>query len=144
MKLPDLTNPLTPLELAIEKATGKPVQKKMGKSKYGAIKTEVDGIVFDSKGESRRYIYLKELVEKKIIDRLELQPSFPVIFEGKKKPTCIVKADFAYRVIKTGKVNIEDFKGKDTPISRLKRKLIRDLYGIEILVIKKPKEGILI
>ena len=33
------------------------VRKKM--SKYKAIRTEVDGIIFDSKGESKRWVYLK-------------------------------------------------------------------------------------
>ena len=38
----------------------------MKKHKYRAKKTEIDGIVFDSKVEARYYVYLLSLKERKI------------------------------------------------------------------------------
>jgi hypothetical protein len=50
-------------------------------SKYGAIKTEVDGHRFDSKIESKYYTYLKELESEGRIKDLSLQPTF-ILMEG--------------------------------------------------------------
>ena len=40
---------------------GMPIEKPKGKSKFGAKKTVVDGITFDSKAEAKRYGELKQL-----------------------------------------------------------------------------------
>ena len=44
-----------------------------GKSKYRAVKTEVDGIMFDSKKEAARYVELKEKLDAGIIQDLKLK-----------------------------------------------------------------------
>ena len=64
------------------------------KNKYNAKKTNVDGITFDSKRESRRYLELKTLLHAGHISDLELQIPFPCIVNDKK--ICSYKADFAY------------------------------------------------
>ena len=44
--------------------------------KYRNIKTEIDGIKFDSKKEAKRYSELKMLESASAINQLELQPQF--------------------------------------------------------------------
>lgn len=46
------------------------------KSKYGAVKTEIDGIVFDSKHEAKRYQELWLLEQAGEITNLRLQVPF--------------------------------------------------------------------
>jgi len=97
-------------------------------NKYKAIKTVVDGIKFDSKKEARRYCQLKLLVEAGKISELRLQPRFDLIVEGSK---CgFYKADFEY--VEGGKRIIEDVKGVLTPVYKLKKKLIKAIYGIDV------------
>ena len=50
-----------------------------GASKYKAQKTEVDGILFDSKKEAKRYAELKFLEKAGEISNLVLQPLFVLI-----------------------------------------------------------------
>lgn len=98
------------------------------RSKYGAIKTIVDGIKFDSKKEAKRYVELKLLVKAGVISELKLQPRFDLIINGCK---CgFYKADFEY--IENGKIVVEDVKGKKTPVYNLKKKLIKAIYGFDI------------
>ena len=99
------------------------------RSKYKAVKTEVDGITFDSKREAARYMELVLLERAGEISRLELQPSFECIIDGKK--ICTYKADFRYFTAK--ECVVEDVKGVKTPVYRLKKKLVEALYpGVKI------------
>jgi hypothetical protein len=50
--------------------------EKPKKSKYGAVKTEVDGIMFDSKREASRYQELRLLEQAGEITNLRLQVPF--------------------------------------------------------------------
>ena len=52
--------------------------------KYRNIKTEIDGIKFDSKKEAKRYSELKMLESTSAINQLELQPQFPLYVNGEK------------------------------------------------------------
>jgi hypothetical protein len=98
-------------------------------NKYRNVKTEVDGIVFDSKKEARRYGELTTLQAAGEISRLMLQPKFDIIVNGVK--VTYYKADFAY-FNKDERV-IEDVKGVKTPVYRLKKKLVEALYpGVKI------------
>lgn len=98
-------------------------------SKYRAVKTEIDGIVFDSKGEARRYAELKLLEKAGQIAGLEVQPLFPCIVNGKR--VCVYRADFVYFENNTRVV--EDFKGFRTPTYRLKKKLAEACHpGLQI------------
>lgn len=101
--------------------------------KYGAKLTEIDGIVFHSKREAARYSYLKMLHLGKEIADLELQPTYTIVIKDKK--ICNVILDFRYRDLKTGKQIIEDSKGFDTPVSKLKRKLVEAAAGIEVRIV---------
>ena len=102
----------------------------MYQSKYKAVKTSIDGITFASKREAYYYVIYKRLAEVGKIKDLQLQPKFPFIYNGKKIFTYI--ADFSY-VDEFG-THIIDVKGVETPIFRLKKKLIEAQHKIEIEV----------
>jgi hypothetical protein len=100
-------------------------------SKYKNRKTEVDGITFDSKREAARYSTLKLLQRAGHIRDLELQPVFPIVINGVK--ICKYKADFQYFDITAGKQIVEDCKGFATREYKLKKKLVRAVFGVEIV-----------
>lgn len=97
-------------------------------SKYKAVKTEVDGIVFDSKKEAARYGQLKLLVRAGHIKNLTMQTPLPVSINGVKIFT--YKPDFIYN--EDGNLVIEDCKGFRTDVYRLKKKAIEAAYSIKI------------
>lgn len=116
------------------------------RNKYGAKKTIIDGIEFDSKKEAWRYNELKLMESVGEISNLKLQREFVLIpnqyamVDGKRK--CIERgikyiADFVYRT-KDGKWVVEDVKGYRDPKSAgyakfvLKRKLMLYIHGIRI------------
>lgn len=109
-------------------------------NKYGAKKTEVDGIKFDSKHEAMRYIELKYLQRIGEIRDLELQKSFELLpaqkgEDGKIKERAVrYVADFVY-FNKDGNLVVEDAKSKATrtDVYLLKRKMMRYFKGIEIM-----------
>lgn len=105
----------------------------MAKNKYGAIRTTVDGITFASKKEAARYQDLKLLERSGAIEDLRLQPRFPILIEGKK--VCTVVLDFAYMDNRTEEAIFEDVKGRDNPLSKLKRKMVEAFYDFEVTVI---------
>lgn len=106
-------------------------QKK--KSKYGNKKTIVDGIKFASKKEAARYQELKLLEKQKLISDLELQKVYELKVNGEK--ICSYVADFVYLKKMEGywEPVFEDCKGFKTPEYKLKKKLMKAIYGIEIL-----------
>lgn len=102
-------------------------------SKYGAIKTEVDGLVFASKAEARRYGELRLLERAGKIAGLELQPRYRLVVNGVLIGTYV--GDFRYEEDTAEPFDpevVEDVKGVKTPVYRLKKKLMKAIYGIEI------------
>ena len=108
-------------------------------SKYGNKKVLIDGIKFDSMAEGRRYKELKLMQRAGIIKELELQPKFLLQESFKKNGKTYRKveyiADFQYK--ENGKVVIEDVKGKETDIFKLKHKLFEYKYrDLELKLVK--------
>ncbi len=108
--------------------------------KYNNTKKTVDGITFDSILEARRYAVLKSRLEAGTISDLRLQPHY-TIMEGYKdlsgtyiRPVQYI-ADFSYIINEDGKRIVEDVKGVRTEAYAIKRKLIRDRFGVEIVEI---------
>lgn len=107
-------------------------------NKFGAKKTEVDGIVFDSKKEANYYSQL--LLQKNAkdeVDRvlsIEIQPRFDIIVNEQK--IGFYKADFRVRY-EFGRNEIIDVKGLKKgsayQLFRLKKKIVEALYNIEII-----------
>ena len=107
--------------------------------KYNNQKKTVDGITFDSILEARRYTVLKSRLEAGTISDLRLQPHY-TIMEGYKdlsgtyiRPVQYI-ADFSY-INADGKRIVEDTKGVRTEAYAIKRKLVRDRFGVEIVEI---------
>lgn len=102
-------------------------------NKYNAKITTVDSVKFDSGAEARRYKELKLLQQTGEIKDLELQPSFLLIehfkCRGKSYRDTRYIADFAYTEVKTGLQVVEDVKGVETEVFRLKKKLFLKRYG---------------
>jgi len=117
-----------------QRSTPAPVQVKAEepkRNKFHAKKTEVDGITFYSKREATRYQDLRAMQQHGLISDLVLQPRFPLIVNDVKVGTYI--ADFQY--VEDGKKIIEDVKAphlRKHMYYRLKNRLMRAIYGIEI------------
>ncbi len=103
------------------------------RNKYGARRTEVDGMIFDSIGESLRYLELKLLLRVGEIFDLELQPRFVLrsakVIRGIKIPGWVYIADFAYDEIGVALRIVEDFKGVETKEFKSKRNAFLAKYG---------------
>ena len=104
------------------------------RSKYNAKRTELDGYKFDSLAEARHYSDL--LVRKaagEIHGDIEVHPVYPIVVNG--HPVCRVELDFRYRDT-AGKEHVVDIKGRDLPMSKLKRKLLFAAHGVSVAVIR--------
>jgi len=107
------------------------VIKNPKKPKYGNIKTTIDGIVFDSSKEAKRYIELRFLQQAGEIRDLKLQVPYELNVNGDKVAAYV--ADFVY--VQKGETIVEDVKSSFTrklPVYRLKKKLMKSVHGIEI------------
>ena len=102
------------------------------RNKYKAKKTEVDGITFHSKREASRYRELLLLEKSGIITNLELQKKYT--FQVGDEKICSYLADFVYK--ENDKEIVEDVKGFDTPLSKLKRQMMKAFFNIDVVIIK--------
>jgi len=108
------------------------MQKILGhkRHKYGAVKTVIDNIKFDSKKEAIRYSQLKLLERAGKIYNLELQPKFILqnrfIYNGKTIRAITYKADFKYKM--GDDIVIEDTKGFKTEVFNIKAKIFKNKY----------------
>ena len=129
-------------------------------NKYNAKKIEVGGIIFDSKREAERWLFLKEAEEKGLISNLKRQVPFELIPKITEKVVKHLKtkdkieertvqlatvyvADFYYE--KDFQFVVEDLKISPKLIPadfRLKEKLFRYKYGYSIKRVYKPTEPI--
>ena len=109
-----------------------------------AAERTVDGVVFDSKSEARRWAELTLLARAGEIVELERQVRYPLVASGRPvkirskgfpngRP-CVYTLDFRYFDRRLGKPIFEEWKGHDDPASRLRRAIIEALYDIEITV----------
>lgn len=120
-------------------------------SKYMAKAARIDGHTFDSQGEARRYLYLKDLLDKNIIQDLEMQKKYVLIPSQYEEGTitkrgtfkrgkiiereCAYYADFEYTY--NGKRITEDFKGLRLEAYKIKKKLLLWRFNIRIHETKK-------
>ena len=109
----------------------------MLKNKYRNKKSEYEGIIFDSKGERDRYIFLKRMESLGLIQDLKRQVTFKLF--ANEKLICKLIADFRYN--KNNIDVVEDYKGLLTPVFRLKQKLFKANYGFDIKIVKNATEG---
>ena len=104
-------------------------------TKYHNRRTELDGIVFDSRREANRYAELKLMERARLIRDLRLQVPFELIPASRRNGKAIravhYVADFVYFDANDNLV-VEDAKGMKTEVYKLKKKLMIWKYGIEI------------
>lgn len=114
---------------------------KAGKrSKYRAVRCEVDGERFDSKREMCRWLELKSLEKAGKISFLRRQVPYPLfaadIRSGKRNGALtqigIYKSDFNYFDVSANRQVVEDAKGMRTALYRWKKKHVEAQYGISI------------
>ncbi len=120
----------------------KPFTPRKKRSKYGAVKTTIHGIKFDSKAEAERYLALKDDVKNGRISDLRLQVPVllwgrdgPIMTNGGKKQRTWV-ADFSYVEKGPNGASLliyEDKKGMPTAEFLLK-KAILNAQGVEVKI----------
>lgn len=100
------------------------------RNKYGAIKCEEDGKKFPSKLERDFYRSLKKQQEAGAV--LFFLRQVPFDLPG----NVIYRCDF--QIFYTdGNISFVDTKGRDTPMSILKRKQVEDIYPVTIDIVKR-------
>lgn len=98
--------------------------------KYGAKKIEIDGIIFDSIKEGRRYRELKMLEAAGLITELELQVEYELNPGGTHSLKYV--ADFRYLEVMTSSRIVEDAKGYKTKEYLKKKRLMLKVHNIKI------------
>lgn len=95
-------------------------------NKFKAKKIKIDGMMFDSKREYKRFLYLLELEKEQKIFHLDRQVKFELLPKQKGERAITYLADFVY--LDNGVLVVEDVKSKITKKQTdyiLKRKMIK-------------------
>lgn len=101
----------------------------MIRHKFNAVRTELDGIKFDSKREAEYYSELKERVTNGEVVFFLRQCPFHL--PGNIKYI----VDFV-EFLATGDVLFTDVKGMETPVYKMKKKLVESTYPIKLNIVK--------
>jgi len=108
-------------------------------NKYRNKKVIVDEKEFDSKREGNRYKELKLLERAGEIKNLELQPRFLLQDSFKKNGRTFRKIEYVadFKYIENGKTIVEDVKGMQTDVFKLKHKIFEKVYpDLELRIIR--------
>jgi len=100
------------------------------RNKYGAVKSKYNGLTFASKLELAYYKHLEKLKLDGLVSFFLFQ--VPLHLEGGIRNV----VDFVV-FYSDGRVEFVDTKGRDTPISKMKRKQVEARYPIEIKLVTK-------
>ena len=104
-------------------------------NKYGAKKTTVDGITFDSQREAEVYADLKRLERAGRISDLTLQRKFDLVINGERIGS--YKADFCFLDNDKGnQLRVVDVKGVITRDFRRVKKIMQALHSIDVEIWK--------
>ncbi len=110
---------------AAAQAVMESVSARVKTPKYGNIKTEVDGAMLDSRREARRWKELKLLMAAGEIAGVARQAPFRLAAK------ITYYADFVL-LYPDGHYTVEDAKGIKTQAYNIKKKLMKERFGIEI------------
>jgi len=99
------------------------------KRKYGNIKAEADGMIFASRRERGRWMDLRLEEKAGAIKDLKRQVVYPLAVNG--ITVCDYIADFVYE--RSGALVVEDAKGYQTNVYRIKKKLMLAVHGVEVV-----------
>lgn len=117
----------------------KPIEKKKididtnrPKNKYNAVKTEINGITFDSKKEADYYSKLLLLKKAGIVESFVMQKDFTLqdAFtreNGERIKATRYRADFVVKYA-NGIEEVIDVKGVKTEAYKIKKKMLLDMY----------------
>ena len=123
------------MTINLSRQEAKALLSKPKRSKYGATKTMIDGIVFDSKREAAYYSELKIREKAGEVSGLALQRAFPIIINGQSVGKFL--SDFAFiDHTQEDRLRVVDVKGYDTPLSRFKRKCVEAFYQIKVEIVR--------
>ena len=121
--------------------TGRQIQKM---NKYRNKKTVYEGIKFASMGEAQRYAELRLLERAGCIVMLETQKTFVLqpgfICNDKKVRPITYIADFYYYNKDIGKYIVEDYKGMETDVFKIKWKMLKFLHSDKYIYIKSGRK----
>ena len=105
------------------------------RNKYGAVKTVINGIKFDSKAEAEYYLYLLEKIDSGAdLELVELQPKVYLT-----ETRILYKPDFLIR--EGDSVYYVDIKGMTTPVFNIKARLWKNYGAGELRLIRKKGRG---
>lgn len=112
-------------------------------NKFHAKPVVTDEGRFASQGEYKRWKELEILARGGVISKVERQPKFPLVINGKpvlirsegfpNGRRAVYTADASY--IENGEPVIEEHKGRDDTASRLRRAVAEAIYGFRIKVV---------
>ena len=113
----------------------KGISRRNSSAKYHNRKVVINGQLFDSAKEAKRWAELRLMEKAGMISDLRRQVPFELIPSQKRngktiERACIYKADFVYK--QDGTEIVEDVKGMRTPEYIIKRKLMLWEFGIVI------------
>ena len=103
--------------------------------KFGAVKTVVDGIKFDSKAEALYYQLHKHDKGMKMQETFVLMDKFRL--NGKAYREIAYVPDFTFYDDEGNLIKIVDVKGMQTSGFKIKAKLFANRYGMQITVATK-------
>ena len=109
-------------------------------NKYFAKKTVAMGLKFDSRWEAERWGQLKAMERAGVVTQLERQIKYELSINDVK--ICNYIADFRYLLEEEdglSRLVVEDAKGIQTPEFRLKKKMMKAIYNIDIYLSFKKK-----
>jgi hypothetical protein len=110
----------------------------VNRSKYGARPCEIGGEKYRSQKEAKRHQELVLLQKAGRIAGLTrevpfvLAPGVAIAGEKRKRPAVRYVADFVYSTA-DGRTVVEDAKGMQTPMYRLKKHLMATVHGISVV-----------
>jgi len=112
------------------------------RAKFGNVKTVVDGVKHDSKREAKRYRELGLLLKAGEIDFLARQVRFMLpggveyvadFVYGTIAPSADMRAGLRKGKPEARHLTVEDAKGVRTPEFKIKAKLMKSEYGIDVV-----------
>lgn len=110
----------------------------MSRSKYKAKPCQIGGEKYRSQREARRHQELLLLQKAGQIAGLVrevpfvLAPGVKIEGEARKRPALRYVADFVYSTA-DGKIVVEDAKGMQTPVYRIKKHLLATVHNISVV-----------
>jgi len=101
------------------------------RNKYGAESSWIDGIRFASKAEAKYYLMLKYRERLGEVTDVRLQEPFTVL-GPKGQVVTTYRADFCFWDASEGRQRVIDVKGVQTPLFKLKKRVVEAFLGITI------------